>query len=82
LWLVDYTDVETRLPMTCDDYLRYVLSEVNVASAVERGDCGAQEAREWCRGTLEAVFANGDLTVVIPGYLATVARDKTARERR
>jgi cysteine sulfinate desulfinase/cysteine desulfurase-like protein len=31
------------------------------------------EARDWCRETLQAVFADGEVTVVIPGYVATLA---------
>jgi SAM-dependent methyltransferase len=74
LRLLHFTNVETRLPMTFDAYLRYMLSEVNVDNAIARGACSAQEARDWCHGTLEAVFADGDVTVVIPGYIATLAR--------
>jgi SAM-dependent methyltransferase len=77
LRLIDYTDVETRLPMGFDPYLRYMLSEVNVDDAITRGACRAEQARDWCESTLKAVFADGDVTVVIPGYLATLAR--TAR---
>jgi hypothetical protein len=69
LRLLDYTDVETRLPMTFDAYLRYALSGLNVAS---RDVDSVEEARAWCRETLGEVFAEGDVTVVIPGYLATV----------
>lgn len=29
---------------------------------------------DWCRETLKPVFAGGELTVVIPGYIATLAR--------
>ena len=72
LRLLDYTEVETRLPMAFDAYLRYILSEVNVDNAIARGACSAEEARNWCRGTLKAVFAPGALTVVIPGYVATL----------
>jgi SAM-dependent methyltransferase len=68
------TDVETRLPMTFDAYLRYMLSEVNVDNAITRGACSADQARDWCQRTLQAVFANGDLTVIIPGYVASLAR--------
>jgi SAM-dependent methyltransferase len=71
LRLLDCTDVETLLPMTFDTYLRYMLSEVNVDSAIARGACSADEARNWCRETLEAVFADGEVTVIIPGYVAT-----------
>jgi SAM-dependent methyltransferase len=73
LRLLDYTDVEIRLPMTFDAYLRYVLGEVNVDSAVAGGACSDQEARRWCRETLEPVFAEGDVTVVFPGYVATLS---------
>jgi SAM-dependent methyltransferase len=73
LRLVDFTDAETRLPMTFDAYLRYALSEVNVDSAITRGACSAEEARDWCQATLEPVFATGEMTVVVPGYVATLA---------
>jgi len=74
LRLVGFTDVETRLPMALDAYLRYMLSEVSVDNAISRRACSPEEARDWCRATLEAVFANGQVTVVIPGYVATLAR--------
>jgi SAM-dependent methyltransferase len=73
LRLLAYADVETRLPMTFDAYLRYMLSEVNVDNAIAHGACSAAEARDWCRETLEAVFADGEVTVIIPGYVATLA---------
>jgi SAM-dependent methyltransferase len=72
LQLLDHTDVETRLPMGFEAYLRYVLSEVNVHSAVQHGACSAEEAHDWCHERLQAVFADGDVTVVIPGYVATI----------
>jgi SAM-dependent methyltransferase len=74
LRLIDYTDIEIGLPMGFDAYLRYMLSEVNVDDAIARGGCGQAEAREWCSETLMPVFAAGDLTVLIPGYIATLAR--------
>jgi ubiquinone/menaquinone biosynthesis C-methylase UbiE len=73
LRLVGYEDIDTYLPMTLDAYLRYVLSEVNVDSSVASGLSTADAARDWCRATLRPVFADGDVTVVIPGYLAVVA---------
>jgi SAM-dependent methyltransferase len=76
LRLRDYMDVEVRLPMTCDAYLRYVVREVNVDSAVARGDHGEEEAQDWCRHTLRTVFGDGELTVVFRGYLATLAHLK------
>jgi SAM-dependent methyltransferase len=72
LRLLDYADVETRLPMTFDAYLRYMLSETNAEDAIASGACSADEARDWCRETLKPVFADGEVTVVIPGYVATL----------
>ncbi|HEV7962399.1 MAG TPA: hypothetical protein VGP57_07670 [Actinoplanes sp.] len=73
LRLRDYADVEVRLPMTCDAYLRYAVHEVNVDSALTRGAHSEQEAHDWCRRTLRQVFEEGELTVVFRGYLATLA---------
>jgi hypothetical protein len=50
-----------------------MLSEVNVHNAIARGAYSPEEARDWCRETLQAVFADGEETVVIPGYIATLA---------
>lgn len=74
LRLLEFTDVEVRLPMTFDAYLRYTLSEVNVDHAIARGACTAAEARDWCQATLQAVFADGEVTVLIPGYVATIRK--------
>jgi SAM-dependent methyltransferase len=74
LRLIDYADLEIQLPMELDAYLSYMLSEVNVDDAIARGACGAAEARDWCLETLRPVFAGGAVTVVIPGYIATLAR--------
>ena len=73
LRLIDYTDLEIGLPLDLDAYLRYMLSEVNVDDAIARGACTAEQARDWCLETLKPVFADGELTVVIPGYIATLA---------
>ena len=74
LRLLAYTDVETRLPMDLDVYLRYALSETNVENSIATGAYSHEEARDWCRTTLEPVFSGGPVTVVIPGYVATLAR--------
>lgn len=73
LRLLDYADVEIPVPMALGDYLRYMLSEVNVDSAIARGDDSVEKAREWCQRTLAAVFRGGEVTVVFRGYLATLA---------
>ncbi len=77
LRLLDYADVEIGLPVTFEAYVRYMLSEVNVDHAIARGVWTAGQARDWCQTTLRPVFADGDVTVVIPGYVATLGR--TAR---
>jgi SAM-dependent methyltransferase len=74
LELLDFTAVEPRLPMDLDAYLRYMLSETNVEDSIASGACSQEEARDWCLTTLEPVFADGPLTVVIPGHVATLAR--------
>lgn len=73
LLLLDRVEVETRLPMSLDAYLRYVLSESNVDGAIGRGDCDVAEAEEWCRRTLAPVFADGDVDVVFPGYVGIIS---------
>jgi SAM-dependent methyltransferase len=73
LRLLDYTDVEARLPMTFDAYLRYMLSETNAEHAIASGARSADEVRDWCRESLLEVFANGEVTVVITGYVAKLA---------
>jgi SAM-dependent methyltransferase len=78
LRLLDHTDVETHLPMSFEAYLRYVLSEVNVDNAISRGTLSTEDAHSWCRETLETVFADGDLIVVIPGYIATLGHTADA----
>jgi hypothetical protein len=37
------------------------------------GACTAGQVRDWCRETLKAVFAGGEVSVVIPGYVAALA---------
>jgi len=74
LELLDLTAVETRLPMDLDAYLRYMLSETNVEDSIASGACSPEAARDWCLTTLEPVFGDGPLTVVIPGHVATLAR--------
>jgi SAM-dependent methyltransferase len=73
LRLLGYTDVAARLPMTFDAYLRYMLSETNVDHAIANGAYSAAEARNWCSETLKEVFADGEVTVVIPGHIASLA---------
>ncbi|AQZ67593.1 methyltransferase [[Actinomadura] parvosata subsp. kistnae] len=72
LHLLNHTDVEIPLPMTLDDYLRYVLSEVSVHSAIARGAGTLDDIRAWCRSTLTEVFGDEELVVLFPGYVTTL----------
>ena len=74
LQLLEFTDVETRLPMDASAYLRYALSETNVEHSIATGACSPDAARDWCQATLESVFSGGPVTVVIPGHVASLAR--------
>ena len=58
--------------MAFDAYLRYMLSEVNVDHAIARGACTADESRGWCRAALKLIFGDRELTVMIPGYVASL----------
>jgi len=75
LRLLRYADVEARLTMTFDAYLRYMLSETNAEYAIASGACTAEHLRDWCQETLKSVFAGDEVTAVIPGYVATLARN-------
>jgi hypothetical protein len=59
--------------MTFDAYLRYMLSETNAEHAIASGACTAEQVRDWCQETLQTVFGGGEVTVIIPGYVATLA---------
>jgi SAM-dependent methyltransferase len=72
LRLLRYADVEARLTMTFDAYLRYMLSETNAEHAIASGACTAEQVRDWCRETLKSVFAGDEVTAVIPGHVATL----------
>jgi SAM-dependent methyltransferase len=73
LRLLTYADVEARLTMTFDAYLRYMLSETNAEHAIARGAYSAEQVRDWCQETLKTVFSGDEVTAVIPGYVATLA---------
>jgi SAM-dependent methyltransferase len=76
LGLLRYDNVEARLTMTFDAYLRYMLSETNAEHAIARGAYSAEQVRDWCQQTLKAVFAGDEVTVVISGYVATAERNR------
>ncbi|MFN7921803.1 MAG: class I SAM-dependent methyltransferase [Bryobacteraceae bacterium] len=50
-------------------YLRYMMTETNVASAIAAGTPRG-EIQDWCRATLEPVFAGAEREVLFEGYIA------------
>ena len=63
---------EIGLVLAPDEYLRYVLTETNVAAAMERGQT-ATEIRAWCEQTLGNVFS-GPAEVLFRGYIVYVEK--------
>jgi SAM-dependent methyltransferase len=57
------------VPMTCDSYVSYVLTETNVHGAVSAGT-PVESVRAWCLATLASVFAGRVQDVSFRGYLA------------
>jgi SAM-dependent methyltransferase len=64
---------EIALDLALDTYLAYVLSETNVQRAVSGGVPEA-DVRDWCRGTLEPLFAQAPLEVLFDGYVACITK--------
>jgi ubiquinone/menaquinone biosynthesis C-methylase UbiE len=64
-----YESFEVAVPLTLSSYTDYILTEINVAAAVQRGECEA-EIRRWCEETLSGVFQNSRRDVLFPSYLA------------
>ncbi len=67
-----YEALEVAVPMTADEYLRYALSETNVHLAMAAG-VPEREIEEWCRRTLQPVFAGGPLDVLFDAYAAYIS---------
>lgn len=61
---------EAALPMDLPSYLNYVLTETNVARALQHGESLAN-IREWCGQTLGPVFMDGSRKVLFEGYWAS-----------
>ena len=74
LHLVAFERYEVVLPMDFGAYLQYVLGETNVERAIS-GGTPHTDVLNWCRETLEPLFARGSLGVVFEGYAAFVTPD-------
>jgi SAM-dependent methyltransferase len=57
------------LPMTCESYVSYLLTETNVQGTVRAG-VPLESVRAWCMATLSPVFAGRVHDVTFRGYLA------------
>jgi SAM-dependent methyltransferase len=62
------------LKLTPDFYLNYLMTETNVAYAIESG-APAQGIRAWCADTLAPVFRGAACEAVFRGYLACMASE-------
>jgi SAM-dependent methyltransferase len=63
---------EVGIPLTCDFYLDYMMTETNVAAAVRNG-VRHSEIRSWCAETLAAVWGASEREVLFRGYFACLA---------
>jgi ubiquinone/menaquinone biosynthesis C-methylase UbiE len=72
--LLKQAEFEVALEMSPESYLRYILTETNVAQAVSSGT-GEEGVRAWCAATLEPVFGGKPQAVSFTGYLACLATD-------
>ena len=67
---VEHTDTfELSLPMTCESYVSYLLTETNVQAAVSAG-APLDSVRSWCMAGLSPVFAGRVQDITFRGYLA------------
>jgi SAM-dependent methyltransferase len=67
---VDRAEIfDVSLPMTCDAYVSYLLTETNVHAAVSAG-APSDSVRAWCTATLSPVFAGRVQNVSFRAYLA------------
>jgi SAM-dependent methyltransferase len=70
--LMGSEDFEVALELDVDFYCDYVMTETNVAHAIDRGDDPAS-IRSWCSAGLATVFAGAAREVIFPAYLALLA---------
>ena len=60
---------DLSLPMTCESYVSYLLTETNVQGAVRAG-APLESVRSWCMAALSPVFVGRVHHVTVRGYLA------------
>jgi hypothetical protein len=71
LRLSGHEDFEVGLSLNADFYLDYMMTETNVAHAVQNG-VPEQTIRAWCADTLAPVFQGVAHEVLFRGYMAVM----------
>jgi ubiquinone/menaquinone biosynthesis C-methylase UbiE len=72
LQLQSFQPFETELTYHVDSYIDYLMTETNVAQAIENGQT-EYEIRTWCRRTLAEVFGQENEALLFRGYVAHLA---------
>lgn len=65
---------EVGLALGSDFYLKYIMTETNVAYAIESG-VPEEQIRGWCADTLHTVFQGSGHEVLFRGYLAVMLNE-------
>ena len=65
---------EVGLTLEPNFYLNYIMTETNVAHAIESGAL-EEQIRGWCADTLRPVFAGSGREVLFRGYLAVMLNE-------
>lgn len=73
LGLDHYEDFEVGLELSPEFYLKYIMTETNVAHAVRSGT-SKEIIRAWCEETLRPVFGGRAREVLFRGYVAYLSR--------
>lgn len=68
-----------RVTMNQEEFLRFMITQSNVVSAVERGERSLESVKEWFRQTLERIFRGGGREVGFEGYIWYIQNAKQGR---
>ena len=71
LQLAACEEFQVAVPMSVDSYVDYAMSETRTELALGEG-VNEDGIRQWCRGTLEPIFARRDHEVLFDAYVAYV----------
>ncbi len=68
-----HENFEVALPMSLQAYVRYMMTETNISSAIPAG-IPELEIRSWCESTLAPLFGEEERDVLFRGYLASLVK--------